>query len=96
MISKPGQHSLYFEDDQTKLLQNPKEDFKYEGWKRIKDIVKNDIKLLSDNIGPNDINQGALGDCYLLSVLSSLASQPKLLRRLFKTKITEHKGVYGI
>lgn len=41
-------------------------------WKRISDMVENPI-LVEKQITPDDIMQGSVGDCYLMSVLSSLA-----------------------
>ena len=54
-------------------------------WKRAKDIYKN-AQIFADGIEPNDINQGALGDCYFLAVLSSLAEFPKRIEDMFVTK----------
>lgn len=40
-------------------------------------------KLFEDKIEPADIKQGALGDCYFLSCLASLAEDEKRIRKLF-------------
>lgn len=45
---------------------------------------------------PCDVKQGNLGNCYFLSVLSGLAEQPKLIRRLFVSNETNAFGCYCI
>jgi hypothetical protein len=65
---------------------------KYE-WKRV-----SEIKALNENgppvifegkIEPNDIRQGALGDCYFLSVLSVTTENPDRIRKL----LDEEQGI---
>jgi hypothetical protein len=34
-----------------------------------------DVKVFDESISPNDINQGALGNCYFLAVLSAMAEK---------------------
>lgn len=51
---------------------------------------------LFDNIEPNDIKQGLLGDCYFLCSLSSLAERPHLVKRLFETKTYQPSGLYSV
>jgi hypothetical protein len=34
------------------------------------------ISIFDGGISPNDIEQGELGDCYFLAVLSSIAEKP--------------------
>jgi len=51
------------------------------GWDRIKDLTDNqgkpfknqNIKVFHDGAAANDIRQGELGDCYLLSAFSVIA-----------------------
>jgi len=42
----------------------------------------------TDDIGPEDIQQGALGNCFFLAALMSIAQKPDRIRNLF-TKIDE-------
>lgn len=43
-------------------------------WKRLSDIIANPV-LFDGRIEPQDVVQGSLGDCYLLSALSALAEK---------------------
>lgn len=50
--------------------------------------------IFKDGIDPNDISQGALGDCYFLAVLSSMAEDPRDIKELFYTKEINQAGCY--
>lgn len=62
-------------------------------WKRASEIYANPC-IFKDGIDPNDVNQGALGDCYFLAALSSLAEFPKRVKKLFVTQTVNRAGVY--
>jgi Calpain family cysteine protease len=53
-------------------------------WARASEIFKSPA-IFKDGIEPNDIQQGALGDCYFLAVLSSMAEDPRDVKALFYT-----------
>ena len=55
-------------------------------WARIADIC--DKPVLFDMIAANEIDQGALGDCWLLAAIAMVAEYPGHLLRLFK----QHKA----
>lgn len=52
--------------------------------------------VFGDDIEPNDIEQGALGDCYLLATLSSISEYNQRIKRLFLSKTTNTPGVYCV
>lgn len=62
-------------------------------WLQIDSAFKAPIKVFNQ-IEPDDIMQGALGDCYFLSALSALAEYPNRIERLFDTKEYEPSGCY--
>lgn len=41
---------------------------------------KNKIQIFQNEIEPTDIKQGSLGNCWLMSALSSLAERPDLVK----------------
>lgn len=57
--------------------------FKNANWYRLTDIYQgSQISMFGQGVNPNDIEQGELGNCYLLSVVSCLAQYPSRLKRL--------------
>jgi len=80
----PETKSLYDPEIDVLIDTAKRADFDAYEWKRASEIFDN-VMLFSDKIQPNDINQGQLGDCYFLAVLSSLAEFPDRIRRLIKT-----------
>lgn len=65
------------------------------GFKKASEIYGNDYDLLKF-IDPSDPIQGHLGDCYLISVLSSLATKPSIVKKIFKSSIVNPYGFYEI
>jgi len=64
-------------------------------WRRPHEFMDNP-QVFEDDIDPNDIKQGILGDCWFLSATASLAERPGMVRRLFITKEYNPEGVYQI
>ena len=64
-------------------------------WKRAEEIYPQPIRVFNE-IDPNDILQGELGDCYFLSSLSAIAEHPERIQRLFETPEYEPSGCYKI
>jgi len=65
-------------------------------WKRPIEFMSGTPKIFSGKIDPNDINQGALGNCWFLASIASLAENPALIKRLFITKEYNPEGIYKI
>ena len=51
-------------------------------WKSASSNIKQ-YRLFDEMIHPNDIKQGALGDCYFLAAIAALAEQPQRILNLF-------------
>ena len=54
-------------------------------------------QLFEKGIEPNDIKQGALGDCYFLSSLSVIAEEGERIKKLFHDKgpAANAQGIYA-
>lgn len=68
-------------------------------WARASEFASTTTKPLAvfqESVKPTDIMQGDLGDCYLLSALSSMAEKPGLIERLFETKEVSLLGIYSV
>jgi len=65
-------------------------------WLRPEEFYGENYNLFVGKIEPNDIKQGALGDCYFLSVLSSLAEWPDRIRKIFVDKEKNPLGCYCV
>lgn len=62
-------------------------------WRRPTDYIPvaqhDDIALFRDDIHPNDIDQGQLGDCWLLCSIAALAEFPEKVRDIFCHPVSE-------
>jgi len=65
----------------------------YNKWKRMSEIY-DDAQIFHGGITPSDLNQGALGDCYYLAVLSAMAEIPERVEACFHTKERNSAGIY--
>lgn len=54
------------------------------------------LAVFSNNVTPNDIRQGLLGDCYFLSILSVLAEEPERIMKIFITDRVNDWGVFAV
>ena len=63
-------------------------------WQRASDVFKS--SKIAENVSPDDIAQGKLGDCYFLSVLSVLATDPNFIKSLFVNPEINKAGIYAI
>jgi hypothetical protein len=69
----------------SKLTEKDMIKWKDYEWKRADtDIYKDkQSKIFKDGIGPDDILQGSLGNCYFLSALSALAENSHRIKKIF-------------
>ncbi|KAL4426883.1 hypothetical protein ABPG74_008807 [Tetrahymena malaccensis] len=65
-------------------------------FKRASEIYTSQFNIFDLGIEPNQIQQGRLGDCYLISSIIAIAEYPELCARLFVSKQKNDKCVYGI
>jgi calpain-15 len=49
-----------------------------------------------EKINNHDIEQGQLGDCYFLSVLSALAEDPERVKKILVTHKINYAGCYAV
>lgn len=52
--------------------------------------------MFDNSIDPNDINQGELGNCYYLAVLSAMAEVPRRVYNRFVTGVKNDAGIYCV
>jgi len=63
-------------------------------WRRARDF-SDDIHVI-DQVDPNDIDQGELGDCWILSSIAALSEHPDRIARIVVTKRVNQVGVYQV
>ena len=88
-----------FPHDETSTLssQFPEVDVgKPDRWVRARMLGNSSEAVLFDQVRPQDINQGKLGNCYLLASLAALAQQPQRLKSLFSEKHLTEDGKYTV
>jgi len=51
---------------------------------------------LFHSVSPNDLSQGAMGNCWLISSLAAVAEFPKLLTSLSKQQVLDPEGRYDL
>ena len=79
--------SLYTSDRKQEAWQEA-------SWAHISRLFPEGYKIFSEGITPNDISQGALGDCYFLSALAALAERPERVRKIFITEEVNEEDKY--
>ncbi|CAF1097161.1 unnamed protein product [Adineta steineri] len=68
-------------------------------WLRIRDISssQNDSEIpwtVMSNPHPNDIEQGALGNCWFMAALSLITERPRMLSHILLTSTVNEEGIY--
>lgn len=81
----------------TKNSRFPELDMgKPDRWVRARMLGNSSEAVLFDEVRPQDVKQGHVGDCYLLASLSALAQQPQRLKNLFSEKHLTEDGKYTV
>jgi chemotaxis protein histidine kinase CheA len=85
----------------SSLMRDPatskKSDWKELQWKRPEEFraMKNPT-VFADGADPLDINQGSIGDCWLLSAMSVMTQRQQDLLNIFVTRDHSAAGVYSV
>lgn len=88
-------------NDQSDDIQEKVEPWAEFTWIRADEIEElNDdegkLKIFAGDISPQDIQQGMLGDCYFLSVLSVLTENPMRIKKLFGMTERNDQGIWTV
>eukprot|EP01112_Ceratiomyxa_fruticulosa_P010738 TRINITY_DN2856_c0_g1_i1.p1 TRINITY_DN2856_c0_g1~~TRINITY_DN2856_c0_g1_i1.p1 ORF type:complete len:614 (-),score=139.62 TRINITY_DN2856_c0_g1_i1:132-1973(-) len=87
--------SLCFDPNSPKISPEAKDMIsQVKSWRRPNEWSKNPV-LFKDDASPGDIEQGQLGDCWLLSALAVVATKPQILKFLF-VKADPLRGEYHL
>ena len=101
----PGNKYCLIDDwnDTSEEIASIKDEWAKIQWHRAAKVegLGENYKLFDDtetskDIGPNDIEQGGLGDCYFLSSLSVLAENPFRIKRLFYNGCSNEHGLFAV
>ena len=92
---KPVLSSLLNFESSSKLTQEKKEKWASYEWKKIKQIYSDKLTLL-ENPSCNDVIQGYIGNCYLLSVCAAVAEYPQRLKKIFLLKKINKAGIFAL
>ncbi|CAK8996882.1 unnamed protein product [Durusdinium trenchii] len=65
-------------------------------WVRARMLGDPQESVLFDQIRPQDVKQGQVGDCWLMAAIASAASHPELVKKLFTTRHLTDDGKYTI
>ena len=85
-----GTRLIKDDDSAAKLQKLEAYDFK-----RLSYVLKT-VEVIKDGISPTDIYQGALGDCYYMSAIASIAEYPDRIKRNILQRKTSPKGAYCV
>uniref|UniRef100_A0A7S3D477 Calpain catalytic domain-containing protein n=1 Tax=Palpitomonas bilix TaxID=652834 RepID=A0A7S3D477_9EUKA len=84
--------SLFREADKKPSWHMPPERVK---WLRPEEFCPEEPKLFVEGVEPGDVIQGALGDCWFLGALSTVATKQEKLQNLF-TNAAKYRKDYGV
>ena len=93
---KPEQTSIINETNSA-LDADETEKYKAYVFKKPDEVFKDEeVNLIADVMEPSDIQQGALGDCYFLSAIASVAEHQSRIKEVFVVKDTNKAGCYVV
>lgn len=95
-VFPPNQDSLmkiHKNDDVTEAELN---DLRKLKWERAKTLFKTERFVLYNTVTMDDVEQGGLGNCYFLSVLSELANRPEIYDNIFIDKDKTKNNCYRV
>lgn len=89
-----------FDENDTDVGEQERSKFEGVVWKRCSDIFPDRVIFpvsTIDSLLLEDVQQGFLGNCYLMTVLSAMAEhEPKALKNLFETDRVNGSGIYVV
>ena len=93
----PVNVSIFGIETLEKLRKGKKIPYNKITWKRAKDIFQDQgYTLFSENISLNSFIQGSIGNCYFLTVMTSLIKYPSLIYQLFNSLYISNNNYYEI
>jgi len=89
----PSDKSLYYNKSKKKIITGQEDLEAYNNekiWISLSKTLNEDSEyfmkenfIINESIGPDEIQQGKLSDCYYLSSMASLSKEPELIAKLF-------------
>ena len=65
-------------------------------WLRPHQFYGNKFTVVKEHCTMQDLNQGKLGDCYLLSAIAAISEHPHRIERIILNKDVNPQGVYAV
>ena len=65
-------------------------------WVRARMLGDASEAVLFDQIRPQDVKQGSVGDCWLMAAIAVVAGHPELIKKLFNTNHLTEDGKYVV
>lgn len=65
-------------------------------WRTAREIFGEKYTIFEGGISMNDVNQGGIGNCYLLATIAALCEIPELIVGLFRTLKVTKNGYYEV
>ena len=93
-IFPPNDTSMLHLTKNDDVTEEELNDLKKLKWMKAKDLFRGRKFVLYDSLSMDDVEQGQLGNCYFLSVLSELANRPEIYDKIFITKERTKNGCY--